>query len=463
MSEDKNENHYIGTFTILQEKLNGELIYNKKKGIILLNVAKRLDEKLFIGKSYANIPVITGTINTGVIVTLFNNKCVNNFSQVGQSQSICFRSDYLVWSRKAQINTKYNELVCNLKNAFAWSQMSIFEKDGNAIKVKEDFDEREFDWFGVKVKFSVFSNQNFLLPFDAEENTIVQRVKLSIVSKEKLTIDEFVLIKDKVLSMISFAIKNNVNVDKEYFLDYDDSYLIGGKEKFYHIHYLLSAHRELEIYHSQIWNYNFTLNQIPTDKDINKELEKLVPIFNLYLSLFKYRDMPIEMVFLNIVQALETFHSRFFYDNKKSKYVESVMERFSESAIFEEIKDKLLSDTQMDENCNYIILVSRLNDLLIGNYNMLFYEYWKLEDDYAQLIAYTRHYYTHYGSSKEKKALKGDGLNDAIFVLSRLLEYHICFVLGIDITKKIGEELKNHLLWKQLEEHQNSDKVMDTQ
>ena len=42
MSEDKNENHYIGTFTILQEKLNGELIYNKKKGIILLNVAKRL-------------------------------------------------------------------------------------------------------------------------------------------------------------------------------------------------------------------------------------------------------------------------------------------------------------------------------------------------------------------------------------------------------------------------------------
>ena len=156
--------------------------------------------------------------------------------------------------------------------------------------------------------------------------------------------------------MISFAVKNNINVEGEYFLDYDDSYLIAEKIKQYHKHHLLSSKRELEIYDSKVWDYNFTLNQIPSDKDINKELEKLVPIFNLYLSLFKYRDMPLEMVFLNIVQALETFHSRFFYQDKKKNYVESVMERFSGSVNFDQLKKKLLSDTQMDENCSYIIL-----------------------------------------------------------------------------------------------------------
>lgn len=451
---NNDENRYVGKFTILDEEIDGEIIHNKKMGIIILNLAKQLDEKSFVGKSYANMPVISGKINSGAIVTLFNNKCINNHTNFGQMQRICFKSDYLIWSSKIEKNARYNELVCILKNAFAWTQLSVFEATDTGIKIKENADEREFSWFGVKVKFSVFSNETFWGPFDSEEKTIVQRVSLSIASEQKRTIGELILIRDNILAMISFAVKNNINVEEEYFLDYDDSYLIAEKIKQYHKHHLLSSQRELEIYDSKVWDYNFTLNQIPSDKDINKELEKLVPIFNLYLSLFKYRDMPLEMVFLNIVQALETFHSRFFYGDKKKNYVKSVMERFSKSVNFDQLKKKLLSDTQMDENCSYIILVSRLNDLLIGNYNTIFHDYWGCEEDYGQIIADTRHYYTHYGSSKEKKALKGDNLGEAIFVLRSLLEYHICLILGIDIGKKIRQNLSNHNAWKQLEQVQ---------
>ncbi len=455
MSEYNNdENRYVGKFTILDEGIDGEIIHNKKTGIIILNLAKQLDEKTFMGKSYANMPIISGKINSGAIVTLFNNKCINNHTNAGQMQRICFKSDYLIWSSKVEKNARYNELVCILKNAFAWTQLSVFETTDTGIKVKENADEREFSWFGVKVKFSVFSNETFWGPFDSEEKTIVQRVSLTIASEQKRTIGELISIRDNILAMISFAVKNNINVEGEYFLDYDDSYLIAEKIKQYHKHHLLSSKRELEIYDSKVWDYNFTLNQIPSDKDINKELEKLVPIFNLYLSLFKYRDMPLEMVFLNIVQALETFHSRFFYQDKKKNYVESVMERFSGSVNFDQLKKKLLSDTQMDENCSYIILVSRLNDLLIGNYNTIFYNYWGCEEDYGQIIADTRHYYTHYGSSKEKKALKGDNLEEAIFVLRSLLEYHICLILGIDIEKKVRQSLSNHNAWKQFEQAQ---------
>lgn len=455
MSRNYNdENRYIGTFNILGEEIDGEVIHNKKTGVIFLDLAKQLDEKTFMGKSYANMPVISGKINSGAIVTLFNNKCINNHTNVGQTQRICFRCDYLVWSSKIQKDAQFNELVCTLKNAFAWTQLSVFETTDTGIKIKEGFDVREFSWFGVKVSFSVFSNETFWVPFDSEEKTIVQRVKLTIASDAKRTIDELLSIRDKILAMISFAIKNNINIEEEYFLDHEDSYLIGEKIEQYHKHHLLSAQRELEVYDSKIWDYNFTLNQLPSDKDINKELEKLVPIFNLYLSLFKYRDMPLEMVFLNIVQALETFHSRFFYGDKKKKYVESVMERFSGAVIFDQLEKKLLSPTQMDEKCSYIILVSRLNDLLIGNYNTIFYDYWGCEEDYGQVIADTRHYYTHYGSSKEKKALKGDDLREAIFVLSSLLEYHICLALGIDIEEKVRQSLSSHNSWKQLEKAQ---------
>ena len=64
----------------------------------------------------------------------------------------------------------------------------------------------------------------------------------------------------------------------------------------------------------------------------------------------------------------------------------------------------------MDENCGYIILVSRLNDLLINAGTGLFNAFFWGNEGYAQTIADTRHYYTHYGKSKEQKALKGEAL-----------------------------------------------------
>lgn len=108
----------------------------------------------------------------------------------------------------------------------------------------------------------------------------------------------------------------------------------------------------------------------------------------------------------------------------------------------------------MDENCSYIILVSRLNDLLIGNYNTIFYDYWGYEEDYGQIIADTRYYYTHYGSSKEKKTLKGDNLGEAIFVLSSLLEYPYLLNIRYRYRKKVRHSLSNHNAWKQLEQAQ---------
>ena len=108
-----------------------------------------------------------------------------------------------------------------------------------------------------------------------------------------------------------------------------------------------------------------------------------------------------------------------------------------------------MCDTQKDENCKYIILVSRLNDLLIGKYDGLFSEYYAVDSGFAQTVADTRHYYTHYGKAKEKKALKGDKLIDAIGILSLLLEYNVCLQLGIDNQTKVRERLSSIAWWKE--------------
>ena len=445
------DRHYTGTFTILNDEISGELIYNQQNGIILINLIKKIQSASLFGKSYGTLPIIVGKLNSGAVITLVNNRCTNNHTQVFSSQQLTFVAEYMIWSNAEKVNATYNKMVCTLKNAYQWSCFSAFEETETGIKVKDTADKKIYTWFDAKIAFSSYLNNSLFVPPREEDTTLTQRLILEIETSEKKSVEEFISIRNKILSLISFAIKNNVNVEEQYLCDFDDSYLVADKIKTYHNHYLYTSEPIRDVLKTRRWDYNFWLKDIPEEEDINKSLEKLGPIFNLYLSLFKYRDMPCEMVFLNIVQALETFHSRFFYGDKKDKYIKSVQERFGDS---ERYKKLLLSTTQIDENCGFIILVSRLNDLLIGKNDGLFCEYYIENEDYAQTIADTRHYYTHYGKSKEPKALKGNDLLEAIYILRVLLEYHVCLMLGIDRRDAIAQELRTHHEWRQLSEMQ---------
>ena len=447
--------YYTGLFDVLGENILGELIYNKKNGVILLNLVKKIDDMSFMGKAYGTIDIITGKLNSGEVVTLFNNRCTNDLTRVFQSQQINFSAEYMIWSSENKQDTRYNKMVSVLKNAYAWSGLSVFERADGGLKILKNVDKKSYSWFGAKVTFSTYLNNWLLIPPQDEETKIIQRLEVEIEMNEKQNVKEFMDVRNKIISLISFAIKGNVSLEEEYLIDYDDSYIVANDFVDYEKHYLMTSEAQCDIVKNQIWDYNFTLESFPSDKDVNDELVKLEPVFNLYLSLFKYKDMPPEMVFLNIVQALETFHSRFFYNDRKEKYEKSVMDRFGSSVNFKKYEKLLLCDTQKDKNCNYIILVSRLNDLLIGKDDGLFSDYYWVDENYAQTIADTRHYYTHYGKSKKTKALKGDDLIEAIYVLRVLLEYHICLVLDIDNHDKIARELRNHHDWKEFSEMQS--------
>ena len=450
--QDNMDRHFSGVFNINGEEIAGDLIYNKESGVTLLNLIQRVTDAFPIGRSYGNLDIVTGVLNSGTIVTLFHNHCARNHTQAFQTQQLVFVADYAIWSNRDVTNVKYHKLECVLENALNWSGLSTIDTSGlSTIKIKEIDNKNEYHWFGAKITFSTSLNcELFNLPHK-EESKVVERLIVSIETDEKRDASYFIAIRNKVISLISFAIRNNINIEEQYLYDYDDSYDIGTHTEYFKHHLYTSEHR-LNI-HSKRLDYNFTLSQLLPEKDIQNELKLLEPIFNLYLSLFKYKDMPPEMVFLNIVQALETFHARFFYDDSKDKYVASVNERFGSLPNYPIIEKLLLSDTQKDENCKYIILVSRLNDLLIGKYDGLFIEYYLSDAGFAQTVADTRHYYTHYGRSKEKKALKGDKLIDAIRILSLLLEYNVCLQLGIDNQEKVREELSNISDWRAFQEY----------
>lgn len=460
--QNKNEDmHFTGRFDIGGEEISGELIYNKERGVTMLNLVKQLTD-LPLGMSYPNLDVITGVLNSGATVTLFHNRCTRNHTQAFQTQQLVFVADYAIWSKDTVKNKKYNRLECVLENALAWSGLSrIDTSDLSAIKVKGNENENTYHWFGAEIIFSTSLKNELISHPRKEEATVVERLVVHIETAEKEEASYFIDVRNKVIALISFAIKDNVNIEEQYLYDYDDNYQIGAHTSYYK-HYLYTSERHLSFYGNRRFEYNFTLRQLSSETDIQKELTLLEPVFNLYLSLFKYAEMPPEMIFLNIVQALETFHARFFYNDDKDKYCTSVIERFGSYQNYSEIEKLLLCDTQKDENCRHIILVSRLNDLLIGKYDGLFWEYYGSGVNFAQTVADTRHYYTHYGKSKEKKALRGDQLIDAIGVLSLLLEYNVCLQLGIDNQDKVRSRLRSIASWKQFQSdsrHRSAERI----
>ena len=447
------DQHFTGTFNIRGEEISGELIHNRENGVTWLNLIKKLPDKVAFGENYGNLDIITGVLNTGATVTLFHNRCTMNRTQAFSTQQLYYIADYTVWSKTVTTDKKYNELVCEIENALAWSQLSVIDtSDFPSIKFKGLKDENTYSWFGAKISFYTSLKNDLFASPRKEDAKVVERLVVSIKSDEKQDASYFIALRNKIISLISFSIKDNVNIEEQYLHDYEDKDQLDDLT-IYFKHYLFTSERRLSIHGGNIWDFNFTLSQVKPELDLEEELTLLEPIFNLYLSLFKYNDMPHEMVFLNVVQALETFHSRFFYEDSKDKYVESVISRFGNFPNYPDIEKLLLCDTQKDENCPYIILVSRLNDLLIGNYDGLFYDFYVTDKGFAQTVADTRHYYTHYGKSKEKKALKGDMLIEVIHILSLLLEYSICLKLGIDNQVKTRERLSTIASWKEFQIH----------
>lgn len=445
MDEDQ---HFLGLFQLEDSVFHGEIIYNKENGQILLSI--QYPTKEFIERPQGTIPQITGQLNTGQAITLYHNVCIHNNTRLFQNQHFVFCSKYFILGEHQET---YNRLTCVLENGLNWSGLSALDlSDYSSVKVKS-FDPPEYHWFDANIRFyTKWKNELFAFP-RREECRVAEHLVLEIDSEEKQAVPYFMQVRDKVMALISFAIKDNINIKEQFLTDFDD-YDEYGKGKHYNRRSFISSEPYSYPVNTPIHNYNFTRTQLSNDEEIQEALTKLEPIFNLYQSLFKYPGMPVEMVFLNIVQALETYHSRFFYNDKKKKYVECVNKRFGASPHFEHLKKLLLNDTQMDPNCNYIILVSRLNDLLIGQFNGLFSEFYMKDDTYAQRIADTRHYYTHYSKSKEGIAFRGNDLYDAIYILRLLLEYYICFSLKINIEKKIREELVLFLHGKEVNTRQ---------
>ena len=162
---------------------------------------------------------------------------------------------------------------------------------------------------------------------------------------------------------------------------------------------------------------------------------KLKPIIDLYMELLYIKGISPVRLFLNVVQALETYHSRFKAGSMK------------------EFKDRVkrLTDGRTDKmesfllgkSKNFITLESRLADLIIAEYQFFFRTGDFKRTEFPSVIANTRNYYIHYNESiKEKtRILSEEELSIYNNCLLIILDYYIYLELGFAEHQKLKEKL----------------------
>ena len=196
------------------------------------------------------------------------------------------------------------------------------------------------------------------------------------------------------------------------------------------------------------FHYWYTLPQVRDVGGFEKwvaSYQKLKPVLDLYFSVGG--ALSADAAFLSLMQALETFHARFFTD-KLSEY-KNMITAYQGSTTWWPL---LFGSDQ--QNHKGIILKSRLAYLMFADEKVPFYPGTYSHEAYIQKLVDTRNYFTHYDESKEQLTFSQEELPFVNQELEYLLDYHLLVLLGFDkgdvrkeVVGRMNELQVNYQLW----------------
>lgn len=151
-----------GKWNILGKSYDGDLIFNKSNGGIVLSIYYK-DQNHFL--AWDNQPLyineITGTLNQKIKCILTDCKVVKRHTQAFVKHHIIIvaKSIFFGISKRKKQNIKFNEMHFKMSNIFAWTKLNGF---------KELFDNKDY-WLNIvyesKDRVSVKIDDNTTIEF----------------------------------------------------------------------------------------------------------------------------------------------------------------------------------------------------------------------------------------------------------------------------------------------------------
>lgn len=437
-----------GNWNILGIRYEGELVFNKTNGVILLDI-HYVDTSCPI--AWYNKPdkfnEITGITNQ-------KNKCILTDCLVVKKQTyfpdrhhvvICAKSLFFGLKNKKQSTLKFNEARFQLSNIFQWTKLNGLEEINNYPKYWIDVVYKPKDKISIKVDEEttiefVPGMGSFNPDMLVEKLSISQYVSIYIKKKTPVLYEKFFEDLNKVIDLILISTNKNIKIRKIEYVNYKHFNIINGQKDYIKFEVIDNRMEETELITTNnridVYNYLFDLPEIVKDNKINKwfdNYDKYRNIYNLFLLSIK-NQVPEEIKFCNYMQSIELLHNLKY--SRLKKFYRHIDEKLSANhSLIDEIKN----DKDQSES-TFIILKSRMIDLLKNDYLFI------SEENIIKLsivLTDSRNYYTHYNDSKKTKCVVKSNLIYAVFLMNTLLTCYIMETMRFDI-KYIKEKMSNN-------------------
>lgn len=426
----------------LNEKCGGILVKINMPGVISNYLEFPLE-----------VDLLSGALNNGLRFTLIGCKREGLKDLIGSGKSVfSYVAQYMVkgLGGKDVSQITFHKVEFQLADIIAWGNISGYSvTENHDLTHNDDVEKILYQNGNLIVKYIVRSSMLPVVEWETlkEEITLKQHGIIEISFDEEKSIKEFEVVYRKIKRLIEISLLRPVSLEKVTGQSKCNTQKLGQEEYEWPIPIVssdfLNEQRPVGL---QVYQYRWiTLSELIENNSFEEYFQKdedLEPIVELYLEILRARDMSPVRAFLNITQALETYHARFKASNLADfrKRVEKVILKDRHQASIDKVKNFLL-----DSSIRQLTLQSRLADLILGEFKVFFDTGDINRMEFPSVIARTRNYYTHYDEAIKKKGrvLTSGELIIYNKALLHVLEYYLLLELGFKdklyISKKLND------------------------
>lgn len=423
------------------KEYHGDLYLNEDNGgiVIYLHIPNKKPPMSYLTFPLS-IPFIAGSTLSGASITLINCKRIKTESRIGVEEIFGYQAQFMLEgvNFNNQEDIKFTKMKVNIPGIIQWGDQSNYKEP--ALDNKEsliDLEPVELVKIYSHQDYTLYYHLSFSIPFDLMEEEIIltQTPFLIIEASSKHPLDWFIEITNRMKSLIEIAMGKPLYYGSMIVESPDITYAFEDAKKYIHpikvIHALTgTTQNNNKNTRSPKYEFLFSLEEL---RQANFSMwaevaTKLEPIIELYIDSLYNEKLSTSRHFLNMIQALETYHSRRIASSLSDfkKRVEKIIEVRHIDARDRD-RDFLLKGC---EKQRHVTLKNRLTDLYLAEFRFFFYTGNIREKDFPQTMTDTRNYYTHYNPNLEGKALKGQNLVHAFYILQNMLEFYLLKELG---------------------------------
>lgn len=450
-----------GTWYIPQtnETLNGALTINKENKVIALQLTALAseDDPMANIKAHGRTDIIKGEISTGGKIVLYDCSFRGPHTVLGQKTDVIVTAKYAFWNLdvKDAADIRFSKVSIDFGEIIDWTELCYFnwepfeyqlkwiKKEKVVFKIREDLT--------LEIMPRLGSQRMYVTE---KEMTVQQKIRMDLEYKES---QEWEIIAEDIRtlnSLLALAMNRAVYIEEIYYehesnMD-DDLGFVREMEIF------IGDFRKGKHKSGKWYEYLFQLKDLTSNDNIcfrkwYEKYERLQPIVDLYGSSYNFKGISREMLFLNLAQALETYHARFISNDYK-EYENLVDKKLRELFVISEdeelsgdaVRFKSIMIAQNGKRA--ITLKSRLGYLFLGDMKVCFEFLNYPIEEFIQKTLDSRNYYTHYSMEKQDKVFPKEELPYVNGILIAILQYYILKEIGINeekILEKIGQTMGN--------------------